>query len=109
GSGDPIAQTHPRHGRKRALRHRRRPRQCAGFWLRGAQGRDFRLRAGGKLIAYSGLMLAALITLAHFSVSPTKCFSNSDGGPLSTLPPRSVIRAPSVGSASPPWSSLFVV
>jgi len=71
-----------------------------GFWLRGAQGREFCLRAGGKLIAYSGLMLAALITLAHFSVSPTKCFSNSDGGPLSTAPPRSVIRVLSVGSAS---------
>src|ERR1700731_2822627 len=56
---------------------------------------------------YSGLMLAALITLAHFSVSPTKCFSNSDGGPLSTLPPRSVIRALSVGSASPALISLL--
>ena len=42
---------------------------------------------------YSGLMLAARITLPHFSVSSAMSFPKSAGEPLSTLPPKSASRA----------------
>jgi hypothetical protein len=51
--------------------------------------RDFAgrvLRNIGRRTGYSGLMLAARITLAHFSVSLTRKFANSAGGRLGQPP-----------------------
>src|SRR5262249_8541759 len=49
----------------------------------------------------SALMLAARITLAHFSVSSAISFPNSVGESASTVPPRSASRALILGSARP--------
>ena len=49
---------------------------------------------------HSGLMLAARITLAHFSVSSAMSLPKSAGEPASTVPPRSASRALIFGSAS---------
>src|SRR5262249_38440101 len=55
----------------------------------------------------SGLMLAARITLPHFSVSAARSRSNSAGEPASTVPPRSTKRALILGSASAALISLL--
>src|SRR5262249_10330897 len=54
---------------------------------------------GSGLPRQSGLMLAALITLLHFSVSSAISFPNSAGESASTAPPRSARRALILGSA----------
>src|SRR5262245_6877976 len=59
--------------------------------------------AGG----YSGLMLAARITLAHFSVSAAMSLPKSAAEPPSTVPPRSASRALILGSASAVLNSLL--
>ena len=46
-------------------------------------------------------MLAARITLRHFSVSSTISFSKSAGEPASGMPPNSANRALTLGSAKP--------
>jgi hypothetical protein len=59
---------------------------------------------GGISVAagtYSGLMLAARITLPHFSVSSAISLPKSAGEPASTVPPRSAMRALILGSARP--------
>jgi hypothetical protein len=56
---------------------------------------------------HSGLMLANLITLAHFSVSSAISFPNSAGDPGSGVPPRSWSRAFSLGSTKPALISLL--
>ena len=48
---------------------------------------------------YSGLMLAARITLPHFSVSSTMSLPNSADEPVSTVPPRSTKRISILESA----------
>ena len=48
-----------------------------------------------------GLMFAALITLAHFSVSSAMSLPKSAGEPASAVPPRSASRALILGSARP--------
>src|SRR5262249_31722362 len=48
---------------------------------------------------HSGLMFAARITLAHFSVSSAISLPKSAGEPASTVPPRSASRAFILGSA----------
>jgi hypothetical protein len=48
------------------------------------------------------LMLAARITLAHFSVSSAISFPNSVGESASTVPPRSASRALILGSVRLP-------
>jgi hypothetical protein len=64
-------------------------------------GRD---RAG-----QSALMLAVRITLAHFSISSAINLPKSVGEPVSTVPPRSAIRAFIVGSARAALISLLSV
>src|SRR5579872_7319401 len=49
--------------------------------------------------SHSALMLANLITLAHFSVSCVMSLPKSLGDPESTAPPRSTIRALTLASA----------
>ena len=49
---------------------------------------------------YSGLMLAARMTLPHFSVSSAMSLLNSAGVPASTVPPTSARRALILGSES---------
>jgi hypothetical protein len=56
---------------------------------------------------YSGLMLAARITLAHFSVSSAMNFLNSAGERTSGEPPRSARRAFTFGSARAALISLL--
>src|SRR5215475_1447964 len=56
---------------------------------------------------YSGLMLAARITLPHFSLSSATSLPKSSGEPTSTLPPRSAMRALILGSARPALISLL--
>ena len=51
------------------------------------------------MLLHSGLMFAERITLAHFSVSSTMNLPKSVGEPVSTVPPRSAIRALILGSA----------
>ena len=55
----------------------------------------------------SALMLAARITLAHFSVSSAISLPNSAGEPAITVPPRSASRALSWGSARAALISLL--
>jgi hypothetical protein len=57
----------------------------------------------------SGLMLAARITLLHFSVSSAMSFPKSAGEPGSGVPPRSTSRALIVGSARAALISLLSV
>src|SRR5207253_2640578 len=56
---------------------------------------------------YSGLMLAARITLPHFSVSSAMSLAKSAGESASTSPPTSASRALSLGSARPALISLL--
>ena len=56
---------------------------------------------------HSGLMLAARITLAHFSVSAATKLPKSEGEPAITVPPRSASRALSWGSARAALISLL--
>src|SRR6476659_9565969 len=60
----------------------------------GESGRMERLPARG----HCGLMLAARITLPHFSVSSAMSFPKSAGEPLSTAPPKTASRAMILGS-----------
>src|SRR4051812_36869821 len=61
----------------------------------------------GRERPYSALMLAALITLTHFSVSSAISLPKSAGEPPRILPPRSAMRAFSFASASAALISLF--
>src|SRR5215472_999082 len=54
---------------------------------------------GLRCADHSGLMLAARITLPHFSVSAAMKFANSAGELANTGEPKSAIRAPIFGSA----------
>src|SRR5262249_41448768 len=54
-----------------------------------------------------GLMLAARITLAHFSVSSAMSLPKSAGEPASTVPPRLARRAFILGSSSAALTSLL--
>src|SRR5262249_33513138 len=56
---------------------------------------------------HSGLMLAARITLPHFSVSAATKLPKSEGEPAITVPPRSASRALSWGSARAALISLL--
>src|SRR5262245_44194586 len=56
---------------------------------------------------HCGLMLAARITFAHFSLSSTTSFPKSAGEPRTTVPPRSASRASTLGSASAALISLL--
>jgi hypothetical protein len=58
---------------------------------------------------HSGLMPANLITLAHFSISSATSLPKSVGEPVSTVPPRSAIRAFMLGSARAALISLLSV
>src|SRR5450631_1519316 len=57
--------------------------------------------------AHSGLMLAARITLPHFSVSAAMSFLKSAGERTSVVEPRSAIRAFTLGSARAALISLL--
>src|SRR6476620_12107297 len=59
------------------------------------------------LPAHSGLMLAARITLAHFSVSSAMSLPKSPGDPGSTVLPRSANRPLILESARPALISLL--
>src|SRR5215475_8212644 len=50
---------------------------------------------------YSGLILAARITLAHFSVSSAMSLLKSEGEPTNAVPPSSTSRDLILGSARP--------
>src|SRR5262245_16189618 len=54
-----------------------------------------------ELPRHSGLMLAARITVAHFSVSSAMSFLKSAGEPGRTVPPRLASRDFILGSARP--------
>src|SRR5499426_1987620 len=56
---------------------------------------------------HSGLMLAARMTLPHFSVSSAMSLPNSPGESASTSPPRSASRVFSLGSARAALISLL--
>src|SRR5262245_41296952 len=56
---------------------------------------------------HSGLMLAARITLPHFSVSSAMSLAKSAGEPVSDAPPRSARRTLILGSARPALISLL--
>src|ERR1043166_6035879 len=56
---------------------------------------------------HSALMLAARITLPHFSVSSSISFRKSAGEPARIMPPRSVSWALSFGSARPALISVL--
>ena len=56
---------------------------------------------------HSGLILAARITLAHFSVSSAMNLLKPAGDNANTVPPKSAIRAFSLGSARPALISLL--
>src|ERR1700732_3197106 len=58
---------------------------------------------------YSGLMLAARITLAHFSVSSAMSLAQFPGEPAIVPPPKSGSRAFNVGSARPALISLLIL
>jgi hypothetical protein len=60
-----------------------------------------------KAVTYSGLMLAARITLPHFSISLAMNAPKSAGEPPKTAPPRSAIRALNLGLASAALISLL--
>src|SRR5262249_11751367 len=60
-----------------------------------------------RLAVYSGLRLAALTTLLHFSVCSARCFPNSEGEATNGLDPSSASRAFSFASARPALISLF--
>jgi hypothetical protein len=61
------------------------------------------------MTAYSILMLAARITLAHLSVSSAMSLPKSAGEPGSTIPPRPVNRAFKLGLASPALTSRLIL
>src|SRR5262245_34768711 len=78
--------------------------------LADISARDSRIGPYGISTAYrphSALMLAARITLPHFSVSSAMCLPKSAGEPGSTVPPRSARRAFSLGSTRPALISLL--
>src|SRR5215471_3031941 len=56
---------------------------------------------------HSALILAARITLAHFSVSYAMSWLKSDGEPTNAVPPSSTSRALILGSARPALTSLL--
>ena len=62
---------------------------------------------GATMKAYSALMLAARITLPHFSVSSAMSLPKSAGEPASAMPPRSARCAFNLGSARPALISLL--
>src|SRR5262249_41278000 len=62
---------------------------------------------GATMTAYSALMLAARITLPHFSVSSAISFPNSAGDNASTVPPKVASLALIFGSASAALISLL--
>src|SRR5262245_61488824 len=59
--------------------------------------------------SHSGLMLAARMTLLHFSVSAAMILPKSSAEPTSAVPPRSPRRALILGSARPALIALFSV
>src|SRR5215470_7010038 len=79
--GEDTAKTHKRH------------------WTDRIRRTEFIERVIGVVWDYSGLMLAARMTLAHFSVSSAMSLPNSAGEPASGGPPRSKSRALILGSA----------
>ena len=62
---------------------------------------------GATMTAYSALMLAARITLPHFSVSSAMSLSKSAGEPASAMPPRSARCTFNLRSARPALISLL--
>src|SRR5262245_27791591 len=60
-------------------------------------------------LRHSALMLAARITLPHFSVSSAMCLAKSAGEPGSAVAPSSAIRALILGSARAALISLLSV
>src|SRR5262245_25324152 len=88
-----------------AARHRtgishRVGRDCGGFAERNV------MECLGRL-DHSGLMLAARITLPHFSVSSAMSLPESAGVPDNALPPTSARRGLNVGSTSATLISLL--
>src|SRR5262245_41656366 len=79
-----------------------RPHRDAGGSRNGRYGISGRGRAD-----HSALMLAARITLPHFSVSSAMSLPKSAGESASTSPPRSASRAFILGSASAALISLL--
>src|SRR5262245_12621308 len=67
------------------------------------------MERGGLAAIYSGLMLAARITLPHLSVSAAMSLLKSAGEPGSALPPSSAKRAVMPGSAKAALISLLRV
>src|SRR6516162_10831216 len=78
----------------------------SGHWPRQS-----RVTGGTEYLTahYSGLMFAARITSAHFSISSAINLPKSVGEPASTVPPRSASRAFIVGSARAALISLLSV
>src|SRR5262249_42503870 len=73
-------------------------------------GGEVSLRASLKCsdaTLHSGLMLAARITLPHFSISSATSLPSSAGVATNGIPPRSARRALILGSARPALISLF--
>src|SRR5262249_36976736 len=70
-------------------------------------GSHGQLHYGTSDADHSALMLAARITLPHFSVSSAMNLPKSAGEPGSTVPPRSARRTFSLGSARPALISLL--
>src|SRR5262249_10859733 len=85
--------------RPRDPRHRRQCRSACGQTQKLPSGK-FHGHAPQNA-GHSALMLAARITLPHFSVSSAMSLPNSEGEPASTVPPRSARRAFIFESARP--------
>src|SRR5262249_17513239 len=103
---DDSPRTHPRLGPERTLvdaskvhvgRNQRPAIRKTGFM-------EYRARPTPN---YSALMLAARITLPHFSASSLMSLPKSEGEPAITVPPRSASRALSWGSARAALISLL--
>src|SRR5262249_1076366 len=92
---------------------RRRSRGAGQAGYQAAEGGARPHRANPEMemsaaeLVYCTLMLAARITLPHFSVSSAISFPKSAGESASTVPPRSASRAFSLGSASAVLISLL--
>src|SRR5215467_10217591 len=107
---------------RRLRMHRKRP-QVLGADLNRSESEGCALAAaarmpqhvrtsplGGRMPArasHSALMLAARITLAHFSVSSAMSLLKSEGEPTNAVPPSSTSRDLILGSTRPALTSLL--
>jgi hypothetical protein len=74
-----------------------------------SQNRGRKMHVSMRLSAHTGFILAARITLRHFSVSAAMNFPNWAGDRANGVPPKSAIRAFNLASARPALISLLIL